>query len=91
MKSGMAKIGLLAISLNVLACSQLPPFPEIYQCAWDGNPRAFYCVNTVTKERKKLQPLDATMKGAQCLSLEDYRRSEEWVETIKTMAERRCK
>jgi hypothetical protein len=86
----MHKSALLILSFSLFACSKLPPFPEVYKCAWAGEPRAFFCVNTETGARIRVAPMDSSMNGAQCLSLEDYRKSENWVETIKKMAEKRC-
>lgn len=70
--------------------SIIPAFPEVWQCAVDGTPRAFYCVNSRTGARKKL-PIDSPqMKGAQALSLKDYKRSEQWLSDVKKIAEERC-
>jgi hypothetical protein len=91
MKSGIHKSALLITSLSILGCSQLPPFPEVYQCQFNGNPRAFYCINTKTKERLKIDAGSDVMKGAQCLSADDYLKSEAWVEFVKSQAEKRCK
>jgi hypothetical protein len=90
MKSGILRAGSLAISLSVLGCSQLPPFPEVWQCQFNGSPRAFYCVNSKTKERLKLNAESEVMRGAQCLSADDYLKSEAWVEFVKSQAEKRC-
>lgn len=89
MKFGTLKSVLWAISLS--GCAQLPEFPEVWQCQYNGTPRAFYCINTKTKDRMKLDALDTKMKGAQCLSPEDYKKSEDWVQLVKEIAERRCK
>lgn len=80
----------ILVSLLSSCGSVLPAFPEVWQCAVDGSPRAFYCVNSRTGARRKL-PIDSPqMKGAQALSLRDYRRSEEWVSQVKKIAEERC-
>lgn len=88
----MLRAALFAISLSLAGCaSALPEFPEIWQCAFDGNPKAFYCVNTRTGARLKVAADDPRMKGAQCMSLDDYRKSERWVQQVKLIAEQRCR
>lgn len=88
----MRKTVSLAISLSALiGCSSLPEFPDVYQCAWAGEPRAFYCVHNRTKERIKVPAMAPEMNGAQCLSLHDYKRVETWAELVKALAEKRCK
>jgi hypothetical protein len=69
----------------------LPDFPEVWQCQINGNPRAFYCVNTETKKQMKLPIDDPSMKGAQCLSADDYKKSEAWVDAVINIAQIRCK
>jgi hypothetical protein len=82
----------LSLSSSIAACGvQLPAFPDVWQCAWAGTPRAFFCVNTKTGERRKIDASDAVMNGAQCLSSADYVRSEEWIDSIKEIARARCK
>jgi hypothetical protein len=90
-KFGMLKSALCAISLSVtqLSCASLPPFPEIYQCGFRST-FGFACVNTKTEERERRALADPEMDGAQCMSLEDYRKSEQWIESVKEIAQRRC-
>jgi hypothetical protein len=64
--------------------------PGVYQCQYSGNPRAFYCVNTKTKEKIKLSADDPSMKAAQCLSADDYKKSEAWVKSVIEIAKTRC-
>ena len=90
-RSGMLKGVLLTISLSLFACNELPSYPEVWQCAYAGDPRAFYCINTVTKEQKKIDALDDSMRAAQCLSPSDYVKSEAWVSSIKDIARQRCR
>lgn len=78
------------IILISLGCAQLPPFPEVYQCQFNGNPRAFYCIDTKTKKQIKVQANDPVMKAAQCLSSDDYLEAQQWVKTVKQIAEQRC-
>lgn len=92
MKFGKPKTALLIISLELTACgSVLPDFPEVWQCQLNGTPRAFYCENTKTKEHLKIPVTAPSMIGAQCLSPEDYKRSEAWVAAVKLIAQQRCK
>lgn len=88
LRSGRIKILSLGISLS--ACAGLPPFPEVNQCGVNGSPRAFYCEDTTTHKQKKL-PIDSPlMKGAQCLSADDYKKSEAWVTTVQEIASQHC-
>ncbi len=87
MSFGTLKSVLCAISLS--GCASLPPFPEIYQCGFRES-FGFACVNTETGERERRSLKAPEMDGAQCMSLDDYRKSEEWVETVKEIAQRRC-
>lgn len=81
----------LSIILISLGCAQLPPFPEVYQCQYNGTPRAFYCVDTTTKKQIKVQANDPVMKAAQCLSSDDYKEAQSWIKEIKSLAEQHCK
>lgn len=85
------KISLALLTISLLSCGSLvPDFPEIWQCQVNGSPRAFYCVNTKTKEQKKIAIDSSEMKAAQCMSAEDYKKSEEWVQTVINIANERC-
>lgn len=87
----MNKIKLCLISLGLSGCGLVVPNPpEIWQCAYAGAPRAFYCVNSETKEKKKLSADDPSMKGAQCMSGKDYKKSEAWVKDVIDIARTRC-
>lgn len=77
-------LALAGCGLNV------PPPPEDYQCSVNGNPRAFYCVHSKTKERLIIPINDNRMKGAQCLSATAYKRYEKWVQSIIELAKTRC-
>lgn len=82
----------ISLSLFLSGCGgQLPRFPEIYQCAFSATQNAFFCVNTKTEARVKIPASDARMRGAQCMSLADYRKSEQWVGEVKKLAETRCR
>lgn len=87
----MNKLALSIISLSFIACGVVPEFPEVWQCVWAGEPRAFFCVNTKTKERRKVSAGAPEMRGAQCLSADDYKKSEAWVAGVKQLAENRCR
>jgi hypothetical protein len=93
MKSGSLKIALCAISLSLPACNSLPPFPEVVQYGYHADvPRpGFYGVNNKTHARTFRAPDDPKMKGAQCLEIDDYKKSEDWVRQVKELAETRCK
>lgn len=89
-KSGIAKIALLITSLSLSACKTLEDAPEVWQCQYNGSPRAFYCQNTKTKERLKVPANDPSMKAAQCLSADDYSVMEDYVQYLMQEAQRRC-
>lgn len=83
----------LRISLSLLVlcgCAGLPPFPEVNQCGYNGSPRAFYCEDTSTHAQVKKSAEDPSMKGAQCLSANDFKKSEAWVRSVEDIANQRC-
>lgn len=86
----MLKMILLITSLELIACSSLPPFPEVWQCGYSIKFNKFRCVNTKTKQAINLKRDDPHMEAAQCLSFEDYKASELWVSNVKGIAEQHC-
>jgi hypothetical protein len=82
---------LLTALLSLSACSQLPDAPEIWQCGYSVKFNKFRCVNTRTKEAINLSRNDPHMEAAQCLSVDDYRSSQAWVESIIEISKQRCK
>lgn len=82
---------LLIISLNVVACAVLPPFPAVNQCAYSVKFNKFRCCNTETKNCFNLVRDDGSMEAAQCLSADDYKKSTEWIDIVKQIAETRCR
>ncbi len=88
----MIKLSLILLSLSLSACgSVVPEFPQILQCAYSIKFNKFRCVNSKTGEAFNLPRDFAAMEGAQCMTLDDYRKSEAWVASVKAIAERRCK
>lgn len=90
----MLKIGLLGISLSLFtACNNLPPFPEVtqYGVRADVSRPGFYGVNNKSGKRVYKTFDNPDMKGAQCLSSEDYKASEEWIKVVKEIAQQRCR
>lgn len=85
------KIALFLISLSLEACASLPPFPEIWQCAYSVKFDKFRCVNTSTKAAINLKRNDPRMEAAQCLSADDYKKSEEWLTSVLEIANKRCR
>lgn len=83
------KMALLAISLS--SCAKVPPFPEIHQCAYSIKFNKFRCCNTRSKECFNLSREDERMEAAQCLSADDYKKSEAWVQAVINIANERCK
>jgi hypothetical protein len=82
---------LLALLILLTGCGKLPAFPETLQCAYSHSNQLFFCVNTKTKEKVRLRADDPWMKNAQCVSLDDYRAGQAWIQNLKNIAERRCK
>lgn len=87
----MRKIKLLIIVLAISACSKIPPVPAVNQCAYTIQFNKFRCCNTQTKECFNFSREDASMEAAQCLSAADYKAMAAWIESIRLMAEQRCK
>jgi hypothetical protein len=87
------KRSLLVISLfSLVSClGAVPEFPEIWQCGYSSKFNKFRCVNSKTGEAKNLKRDDPSMEGSQCLSVNDYRLSERWVDTVIKIAESRCR
>lgn len=90
MKSGIPKIALLAIALNLSGCRTIEDAPEYWQCQFNGNPRAFYCKNSRSGQRLLVDVNDTSMKGAQCVSADDYRALENYKAYLIDQAQRRC-
>lgn len=84
----MRKLALLIIVLE--GCASLPPFPSVYQCGYRHDRAAFYCVNTETKAQVKIPENSEVMKGAQCLSPNDFKAVENWVQTVEQEAQQHC-
>lgn len=79
-----------AILFLLSGCSILPTFPEIWQCQFNGDPRAFYCVNTKTGEQKKFDLMDPVFKAAQCVSADDYKKVQQWISDSEKIILDRC-
>ena len=79
----MRKILLCLTALTLTSCGTgLPPPPEVLQCVYTGSPRAFYCVNTRTRQRVTYSADASEMKAAQCMSADDYKKSEVYVKSL---------
>lgn len=85
----MRLTALFLISLN-LGCSQVPPYPEVWVCVHLTRLHFFRCENTKTKEKITIPDESMKMDKSICLSIEDYKKSEDWVQTVKSIAEKRC-
>lgn len=85
-----------SLSLLLMGCQDGWPIdPPILQdpgqCGWNvtkENPNgAFFCVSTHPKKEDRIteivQPLDPRMKGAQCASPVDFKKSESWLLSVK--------
>lgn len=76
--------------LVLSGCAVVPPFPPVEQCAYSVKFNKFRCCNTDTKQCFNLTRESPIMEGAQCLSADDYAKSEKWVESVVQIAEARC-
>lgn len=97
MKFGSPRTTLLKIclsaylSMGVASCPRnIPPAPEVWQCQFNGTPRAFYCVNNKTFQQLKIPLTAPSMKGAQCLGPAYFKRMEKWVSDLTIQAQQRC-
>ncbi len=86
----MRKILLLITCLEIVGCASLPPFPEVWQCSYLPHFNKFRCVNTKTKEKVNLKLDDGSMVGAQCMSLDDFKVTQDWIRQVKEIAEKKC-
>jgi hypothetical protein len=87
----MRKSVLLIIAISSIGCSKLPPYPEVWLCGHDSDGTGFYCVNTKTKAEKVLVDSTPSMHGAQCVSLDDYGKLQQYYDTLKELAEKNCR
>lgn len=87
----MLSLGLLIASLS--GCETLPPVPHHVQYGVypDVNPPGFYGVDNVSKAHVYHGFMDMEMKAAQCLTADDYKAWEAWIQSVEDIAQRRCK
>lgn len=81
----------IGLVLSITGCRTIEDAPQVWQCQFNGSPRAFFCVNTHTKERRKLSAESPTMKAAQCLSAQDYKTMQSYVDYLIREAGKRCR
>ena len=81
---------LLCLTSLISACASLPPFPPVNQCAYSVKYNKFRCCNTSTQQCFNLKRESPSMEAAQCLSSDDYKKSEEWVQSVVNIANSRC-
>lgn len=83
---------ILFLSCLSLSCnSNLASPPPINQCQFNGTPLAFFCENTDTHVKEKIELTDPRMKAAQCVSADDFKTMQTYVEYLMREAERRCR
>lgn len=80
-----------ACLIILTGCGKLPEYPETLQCTFSHARGLFFCVNTKTKAKVRLRADSPRMSGAQCVSLDDYRKGDDWVKSVIAIAERRCR
>lgn len=88
---GIAKMRLCAALLSLSACGTIAPPPAVDLCQYNGTPRAFFCENTETKAREKIEVGDLRMKAAQCLKADDYKLMSDYIDYLINEAEKRCR
>ena len=69
--------------ITLISCSTLPTSPEIWQCQFNGDPRAFTCYNNKTFEERTFPGGHPDMKAAQCLSADDYLKFQDYISALK--------
>lgn len=87
----MHSLRLLIICLSLSACDALPPAPAVGQCAYSVRFKKFRCCNTVTKECFNVKNDDIKMEAAQCLSADDFKSMEKWVDSVVEIAHTHCR
>lgn len=90
----MRKIVSLVILISAsVACSVIPPVPQHdqYGIHADVNPPGFYGVNNETHAQTYRPFNDPVMKGGQALSAKDYASFQQWIESVKQIADQRCR
>ncbi len=90
MKRLSIMIKALLLTTSLISCASLPPFPPVDQCAYSVKFSKFRCCNTDTKKCFNLKRDDSKMEAAQCLSADDYKASEAWVQNVLNIANTRC-
>lgn len=90
-KTNSIAIRAIFLSISLTSCAKVPPFPEVFQCGYSIKFDKFRCCNTKTKECVNLRRDDASMEAAQCLSADDYKKSEAWVQEVINIANQGCK
>lgn len=84
-------LGLGVVSLT--GCNRfywVPERPELHQCVFRVNERAWYCVNNKNGARVKLDAFDYRMNNAQALSARDYKKAHEWEAEVERRAGDHC-
>jgi hypothetical protein len=76
--------------LSLSGCRTIEDAPEYFLCQYNGNPRAFFCVNSKTGARLKLPADSPRMKAAQCLNADDYREMQNYIDYLIEQAQTRC-
>ena len=85
----MLKSALLLISLSLISCAGLPDSPEVMQCGFFQVQEApaqssFFCVSTKDKNVWEERAIDdPKMKGAQALSIDDYKKMQAYIADLK--------
>lgn len=90
MKISLIRIKILLLTTSLISCASLPPFPPVNQCAYSVKFNKFRCCNTDTKKCFNLKRDDQRMEAAQCLSADDYKASEAWLQDVINIANQRC-
>lgn len=87
------KIKFLIILISAVACEVIPKAPERTQYGVYANvkPPGFYGTRSDTKAHVYKAFNDASMKGAQCIDVRDYKAMQTWIDSIKKIANERCR
>ena len=85
------RMTLLGTLLALSGCGRVPDPPAVWQCGYSIKFNKFRCVNIQTKEAVNLSRDDRRMEAAQCLSADDFKKSQDYVSELTRLAEQRCK
>lgn len=89
-KQILIKLSPILLVTCLSACNVVPSPPEIDQCGYSFKFQKFRCCDTKSGNCINVKLDDSLMEGAQCVSAEDFKKSSDYVDTLKQLAETHC-